>query len=233
MRLPVAEGTVCYGSGEGNQAVFIRTDQWLPKSALKKIPSPKAQSELLRKFLRAYGPATLHDFAHWSGISMQEVRPLRPLVEADLEELACEVSGSILLREDVSALRKCSASESCVRLLPTFDSYLLAHRQKDHLLTPANYKRVYRNQGWISPVVLVNGSIAGVWSHKLKNKKLMVEVDPSANSVVTSALPSSGKRGRWRNFSRVLSNSSFPDRSKTAATTSAEPASICICSRAI
>ncbi len=177
LRLPVAEGSVCYGSCEGNQAVFIRTDQWLPKSALKQIPPAKAQTELLRKFLRSYGPATLHDFAHWSGISMQEVRALRPLIEAAVDALPGEVKSSMLLREDLAALNSCSASESCVRLLPAFDSYLLAHRQKDHLLSAEHYKRVYRNQGWISPVVLVNGSIAGVWSHKLENKKLMIEVD--------------------------------------------------------
>jgi uncharacterized protein YcaQ len=178
VRLPVAEGRVCYGSGEGNQAVFIRTDQWLPKPALKKIPPAKAQSELLRKFLRAYGPATLHDFAHWSGISMPEVRPLRPLVEADLEEMQGDMKSSLLLREDAAVLKNCSCTETCVRLLPIFDSYLLAHREKGHLLSTEHYKRVYRNQGWISPVVLINGSIAGVWSHKLQNKNLLVEADP-------------------------------------------------------
>ena len=38
------------------------------------------------------------------------------------------------------------------------DPYLLAHRDKDHLLSAEHYKRVYRNQGWISPVVLIDGS---------------------------------------------------------------------------
>jgi len=64
------------------------------------------------------------------------------------------------------------------RLLPIFDSYLLAHREKDHLLSAQHYKRVYRNQGWISPVVLIDGAIAGVWSHKLENKKLLVKIEP-------------------------------------------------------
>jgi len=178
VRLPVAEGMVCYGSGEGNQAVFIRVDQWLPKLVTKKIPVAKAQSELLRKYLRAYGPATLTDFSHWSGIPMQEVRPLRSLLEAELEEVAGETRGSMLLREDVAAMNNCSGTEACIRLLPIFDSYLLAHREKEHLLSAQHYKRVYRNQGWISPVVLIDGAIAGVWSHKLQNKKLFVGIEP-------------------------------------------------------
>jgi hypothetical protein len=188
IRIPVAEGSICYGRGEGNEIVFIRTDQWLkdrsikdqrlPKLKVESVAVTQAQCEIFRKYLRAYGPASLHDFAHWSGISMQEVKPLLPLLQAELAEIPGEKKNCWLLPEDVAALNKSSARETCVRLLPIFDSYLLAHREKDHLLSMQHYKHVYRNQGWISPVVLVDGAIAGVWSHKIQNKKLFVEVDP-------------------------------------------------------
>src|ERR1700674_566201 len=59
VRVPVADGLICYGGGEGNQVVFIRVDQWLPKLKVKNISSTAAQCELLRKYLRAYGPATM------------------------------------------------------------------------------------------------------------------------------------------------------------------------------
>jgi uncharacterized protein YcaQ len=178
VRLPVAEGLVCYGRGEGNQIVFIRTDHWLPKLKLEPMSSTEAQSALFRKYLRAYGPATLSDFSHWSGIPMQEVKPLRALLEPELVELPGEKKTGFLLREDVGALNDSPAAEASIRLLPNFDSYLLAHREKDHLLREKHYKRVYRNQGWISPVVLIDGAIAGVWSHKLQGKNLLVNVEP-------------------------------------------------------
>jgi len=178
VRLPVAEGLVCYGKGEGNAIVFIRVDHWLPNLKRELMSATEAQCTLLRKYLRAYGPATLTDFSHWSGISMQEVKPLRPLLEAELAEIPGDNKSCFLLREDVAALDRSSASKLCIRLLPSFDSYLLAHRDKDHLLSAQHYKRVYRNQAWISPVVLIDGAIAGVWSHKLQNKKLLVGIDP-------------------------------------------------------
>jgi len=178
VRLPVAEGLICYGRGEGNEIVFIRTDHWLPKLKLELMPATKAQSTLFRKYLRAYGPATLADFSHWAGLPMQEVKALPPLLEAELAEIPGEKKSGFLLREDVAVLNNCPATKGSVRLLPIFDSYLLAHREKDHLLSARHYKRVYRNQGWISPVVLIDGAIAGVWSHKLQNKKLVVEIEP-------------------------------------------------------
>ncbi len=178
VRLPVAEGLVCYGRGEGKAIVFIRTDQWLPQLKPKVMSATEAQCALLRKYLRAYGPATLADFSHWAGIPMQEVKALRPLIEAELTEIPGDKPGCFLLREDVALLSSSIGKEPSVRLLPHFDSYLLAHRTKDHLLSAQHYKRVYRNQGWISPVVLIDGAVAGVWSYKLQGKKLSVEIEP-------------------------------------------------------
>jgi hypothetical protein len=177
VRVPVSEGLICYGPGENSEINFIRVDQWLPRLKRKPISSTQAQLVLLRKYLSAYGPATLTDFSHWSGISMQEVKPLRALIESEAKEIPGRKS-SFLLREDVAALNKSAGRTACIRLLPIFDTYLLAHRDKNHLLSAQHYKRVYRNQGWISPVVLIDGAIAGVWSHKLQNRNLLVNVDP-------------------------------------------------------
>ena len=178
VRLPVAEGLICYGRGEGNEIVFIRTDHWLPKLKLKLMPTTEAQCALLRKYLRAYGPATLTDFSHWAGIPLRGLKPLPALLESELAEAPGGKKNRLLLREDVAALTGRRSANPSIRLLPNFDSYLLAHREKDHLLSAQHYKRVYRNQGWISPVVLINGVITGVWSHKVHGKRLLVNVEP-------------------------------------------------------
>lgn len=175
LRFPVAEGLVCYGPGEGNQVTFIRSDQWLPRQ--KMLDEQGAKCELLRRYLRAYGPATWRDFAHWSGISMVEVRELAPLVQSELEDLG----GLLLLRDDVSTLEDIPSGSDSVHLLPHFDVYLLAHATKDHFLNPEFYKRVYRNQGWISPVLLIGGEIAGVWRYDITGKRLTVKVEAFRN----------------------------------------------------
>ncbi len=174
VRIPVAEGRICYGAGEGNQTTFIRTDQWLPK--FKPVEEHAAKLALLSRYLRAFGPATLKDFIHWSGISSAEAQKLLPLPENKF----AEVAGGLLLREDVSALQSASSSEGSVHLLPYFDIYLLAHATKEHLLNLQHYKRVYRNQGWISPVLLIDGKITGVWGYELSRQRINIQVEPFA-----------------------------------------------------
>ncbi len=58
-----------------------------------------------------------------------------------------------------------------------FDPFLLAHATKGHLVERKYYKRVYRPQGWISPVVMRGGTIVGVWFPKRTEKGLTLD-DP-------------------------------------------------------
>ena len=46
------------------------------------------------------------------------------------------------------------------------------------MLHDRHYKRIYRNQGWISPVILLDGKVIGTWSHERKGKFLEITVEP-------------------------------------------------------
>lgn len=162
-RLALVEGLICYGPDCGPLVTFVRADQWLPRG--KRLTEDVAQQFLLMNFLRAYGPATLRDFSHWSGIPAREARPVWERAAGELVEVSLDGARAWLLRRDLPELQDARLPGAVVRLLPAFDSYLLAHADKGHLVEPRYYKRVFRSLGQISPVVLVNGRIAGTWRH--------------------------------------------------------------------
>lgn len=95
-----------------------------------------------------------------------------------------------MLRRDVTALANSRLDADAVRLLPAFDSLLLAHATKEHLVEPRFYKRVYRAQGWISPTVLHGGRIVGVWFQKPAGKQMTLDVQLFARPI-----PSTPKAG--------------------------------------
>jgi len=69
-----------------------------------------------------------------------------------------------------------------VRLLPAFDQYVIAATRHAANLLPGPFKeRVYRAQGWLSPVILVEGRMDGVWRYERKGDRLVVEVEPFAD----------------------------------------------------
>ena len=178
LRVPIAEGQVCYGPGEGNQVKFIRVDHWLPK--LKPVAEPKAQALLLRKYLRAYGPATVHDFSHWAGIPMKISRDTFNGMAENLVQVEVAGESCSIFKEDYKQLASPSRARGEIKLLPLFDPYLLAHAQKHHLVETLHYKRVYRNQGWISAVLLLDGKVIGTWSYRFERGRITISIEPFA-----------------------------------------------------
>jgi hypothetical protein len=176
IRQAAAEGLICYGPDRGQEATIVRVDQWLPN--YRTLPEAEAQKILLRRYLKSYGPATVQDFARWSGFSMIEARGIWGSLKEELSEVQIERTKAFLLRDDCERLRKARLREPVVRLLPNFDPYMLGHAAKDHLVDLRHYKQVYRNQGWISPVVLLNGRVVGIWSVPRGAKRLPFEVAP-------------------------------------------------------
>jgi hypothetical protein len=172
----LTEGLICYGPENGRETTFVRADQWLPR--LETIPEQEAKRALFRGYLGAYGPATLQDVAYWSGMSMKEARQVLALLEGDLTEVQVVDKPALILSRDYEELIAGGPVKDSVRLLPGFDPYLLGHADKTPLVRPDDYKRVYRNQGWITPVVLVNGEVAAIWTSKRRGRFLSIEVEP-------------------------------------------------------
>jgi len=175
MHLAGARGVLCSGPNRGSEATFVRADAWIPGWRDRSVDD--AELELLRTYLRAFGPATPGDFVAWTRILMFEARTTWERLGSELAEV--EVDGRVawVLRTDLRDLEREDAGELPVRLLPFFDSFLLGHLDRGHLLPPANVRDVYRNQGWVAPVVLVEGRVAGVWSASPAGRRLGVDVD--------------------------------------------------------
>lgn len=175
-RPAIVEGLICYGPAQGNEVVFVRADQWLPRQ--KSIAESIAKKILLRRYLKAYGPATLHDFSRWTGMNIPEAKAVWESCQGELREVECADGKKFILHEDAGELRDSRLAPHGLRLLPHFDVFLLGHAEKNHLLSTAHYKRVYRNQGWISPVILRDGQIIGTWSYTRRAKNWLLEIEP-------------------------------------------------------
>ena len=174
-RPAIVAGLICYGPDRGREGTFVRVDRWLPKQ--KPIDEHKAQQTLFRWCLRSYGPATLRDVSRWSGIPMSEAKAVWDSLAGELSSVSIEGDQAWVLREDLKQLQAGRLDAPVLRLLPHFDPYMLAHADKEHLVDARYYKRVYRNQGWLSPVVLLNGRVAGLWTYTRRGKTLALDVE--------------------------------------------------------
>ncbi|HEY1913035.1 MAG TPA: winged helix DNA-binding domain-containing protein [Vicinamibacterales bacterium] len=175
LRAPVVDGLIVYGPPQGSATTFVRVDQWLQRQPSFGVD--EARAELCRRFLSAFGPATAHDFAKWSGLKTSEARVVIAGLAGELEPVTIEGATGWIRHLDRRTLGESVLDEESVRLLGPFDSFLLAHATKEHLVPPKHYKRVYRPQGWISPVVMRGGSIIGVWFPETSSQTVTLGVE--------------------------------------------------------
>lgn len=182
-------GRLCFGPSVGQRVRFTRPDTWLAASGCPVGPVVDplaATADVTRRFLEAYGPATYHDFARWWGGS-GGVTTARQWIAALGEEVSpvdLEGAQAWVLASHVRRLREFSPVRS-VRLLPGFDQYVVgASLHAEHLLPGDFRRRVYRPQGWISPVLLVNGRMEGTWRHQIKGSRVEVVIEPFVKAPV-------------------------------------------------
>jgi hypothetical protein len=117
-------------------------------------------------YLRAYGPASQERFDAWLTRGTTRKAAVRSWFAALDDGLATvEVDGepAFLMAEDVDDLGSTPPTQT-VRLLPGFDQYVLGPGTKaEEIIAPSRRPAVSRTAGWISPVVVAGGRVAGTW----------------------------------------------------------------------
>jgi hypothetical protein len=171
-------GDLCFGPNQGRNVTFVHAGKWIGTwSSVEPYP---ALQELARRYLRAYGPARPEDFARWweGGTGIAAARKLFQSLADELE--AVDVAGwhAFALRETLAPMQQLERSGS-VNLLPLFDAYVLGlgrGSDLEPLLASAHQRRVFRPQGWIAAVVLVDGYMKGIWDYTIRGAQTVVTV---------------------------------------------------------
>lgn len=175
------QGHLCFGPSRGQNVTFVRPDQWLGVSLTDAPDEIDALTAIARRYLAAYGPATHADFAVWwgGGTGKTLARVVWRALGSDIVEVDVEGDAGWMLAADARRAQKLKPAET-VRLLPNFDCYTLHYSPRAHLVPARFAARVFRNQGWISPVLLINGIAAGTWALTRSGKYIEVRLQPFA-----------------------------------------------------
>lgn len=170
-------GSLCFGPNRGRNVTFVSPAAWI--EAEPGPPPEEALAKVTRRYLGAYGPATAAEYSRWWGPRRpaQATRYLRALGD-EAVEVDIEGEPHWALAAQVAEMAGTAAS-GAVRLLPAFDPYVIGSaRDVPAILSPEHKALVHRPQGWISPVLMVDGRIEGVWSHERARGQLSVRIEP-------------------------------------------------------
>ncbi|TDD74550.1 winged helix DNA-binding domain-containing protein [Actinomadura rubrisoli] len=161
-------GVLCYGPPQGTRVTFTSPERWLP-GWMGLPPMEEAARTVIRAYLGAHGPATPDMFDNWLMRKRNRKKDVKAWFAATEDVLSTvDVEGvpMYVMEEHRDALLDTRPTTS-VRLLGAFDQYVLGAGTGAAYLIPAEHRgAVSRAAGWIAPVVLNDGRVAGVWDAK-------------------------------------------------------------------
>ncbi|MDF5751872.1 winged helix DNA-binding domain-containing protein [Spongiactinospora sp. TRM90649] len=173
-------GALCYGPNRGRSLTYTSPATVLPGFRPVRGPEPDeeqaALAELVTRYLHAYGPVTPQEFARWLA------------APAGWAVRLFESMGERITRVDVDGLPGWVVAGDTgvspeppggVRLLPYFDAYTVGCHPRERVFPGRAAERALaRGQGGNYPVLLVDGTVAGVWHQRRSGRRIEVTVEP-------------------------------------------------------
>lgn len=165
------EGVVCSGPRRGNQFTYALLEERVARAPTLK-PN-EALAELTRRYFASHGPATVRDFAWWSGLSVREVKTGIAMIKPALDQ---RVRGDLTYWVPTTNAPTFRI-QSTAYLLPTYDEYLIAYKDRDEVVAPSRARSVLeRAAGEFGQHLVIDGRLEGSWRRVMKSASMSIEV---------------------------------------------------------
>jgi len=152
------EGLLCFGSRKGKQQTFTILDEWIPETKPK--DPDESIAELTKRYFTSHGPATVKDFAWWSGLTIKEVNQgLTEIKDMLFHETINGQTYWFAIKQKPKKLQE------KVLLLPSYDEYTVAYKDRSAIIASNNF--IQAGNG-LRPTIVFNGQIIGTWTRELK-----------------------------------------------------------------
>ena len=158
------EKVICFGPRSGKQPTFTLFDEWIRKS--KKLSPDASLAELTSRYFTSHGPATVYDFAWWSGLTVTDAARGIDMAQSKLQKVDNYWMAAGAL--DIN-------TKPNVNLLSAYDEFLVSYQDRSASETEAINKLKDINSIFTSTLI-VNGHIAGTWKRTIGKKGVSIKV---------------------------------------------------------
>ena len=166
------EGLICSGPRHGKQFTYALLDRRAP--ATRRLSREEALAQLAWRYFRSRGPATVHDMAKWSGLTVAECR-------AGLEAVKARMRRDLLDGKEywyAEPAGKRGGERVTAHLLSVFDEYLSSYRGLGLIAREGWNERLRGFGNALTGVIEINGELAGTWSRRAGRQSIQLELRP-------------------------------------------------------
>jgi hypothetical protein len=165
------DGIVCNGARKGNQFTYCLLDERVPREKAKALNREEALTELAKRYFTSHGPATVQDFAWWSGLSISEAKRGIDTVGKKLRKEISEGKEYFFMLSDLTLI----VTDNKTQLLPNFDEYTVGYSDRNILFDKKHSADIATGTRALGNSILINGKLEGSWKRTIKDNSVVVE----------------------------------------------------------
>jgi hypothetical protein len=167
------EGLICLGPREGKQHTFVLLDEWIPPR--KSLTVDESLHQLALKYFIGHSPATVNDYAWWTGLTIGEAK--RSIESAQSALTSVVIDKQVYWMSNETSGAKLTSPQ--VALLSWFDEFLVGYSDRTASFDPSASKFIKNpKNGIFSAVILMDGKVVGNWKRTFIKEKANVEIIP-------------------------------------------------------
>lgn len=165
------DALICFGPRKGKQQTFVLLDEWIPPSQMP--DRDQAIEKLAVNYFNSHGPATVNDFAWWTGFTLTEAKNAVGMIKS---QLAQEMINGVPYW--MSHETKRYPSSQNFFLLPNFDEYLVAYKDRSAAIDPKFSEKIKASgNGIFTSPVISGGRITGTWKRVFEKEGVAITVN--------------------------------------------------------
>jgi hypothetical protein len=163
------EAVICSGPRRGKQFTYALLDDRL--AGTKRLSREQGLAELAGRYFATRGPASVRDFAKWSGLTLKSAREGHAAIRVGLAQISWD--GQDLWFPDTSLPPTRSSS---ARLLSIFDEYLCSYADRSAIIDDGRLSRLWAMGAALRYVIALDGRIVGTWKRTLERQAVLIEL---------------------------------------------------------
>lgn len=187
------------GGWTSSQYRWSPMSTWLPGTTTPP-PAEEARADLSRRWLRAFGPATIADLKWWTGLTLGQVRKALGALGAGVVEVDLDGAPGVVLADDIGPT---SRPEPWVALLPSLDPTTMGWHQRGWYLGDHG-PTLFDINGNAGPTVWSDGRVVGGWAQRKSGEvvfRLLEDVGQEASAAVATE---AARLAAWLGEVRVM-----------------------------
>ncbi|HEX8597247.1 MAG TPA: winged helix DNA-binding domain-containing protein [Chloroflexia bacterium] len=164
------DGVVCSGAKRGKQFTYALLEERAPR--VRTLERDEALAEITLRYFKSHGPAQVKDLVWWSGLTTGDVKAGIEMVKSDLAQET--VDGQTYWFGESSRFE--GDLSPTAHLLPNFDEYGVAYRDRSALVEPSSEKQDPKDSFYLGNLIVIDGKAVGSWKRTFSKDAVAITI---------------------------------------------------------